>query len=337
MTRLTRLVFPGAAALLTVAVLAGSAAAAPKTVTVADIHKLIETMGMQDGGDGKTFASVDNQGKDDITVMFYPYDDGRAVRIYTFLGDIPKEKLAAMPVRKLLDYNNDLHSFFFALDDSDDGKKNLNLTMRADAAAISPTLLRKDIDQLLLEVDETRDLWDPQKWDAAPVAAAPAAKTPDKTADKTADMAVDNYMALTAKADAIWDKGPIGIGKIIMTSNKVEGYGTEVPLEGSTLKRGDTLHLYVLPIAFGYRKDGENEVLDMDADILLQKGGTTFADAKSVAKLKQGFPYRYKRVDFTFDIELSNTLPVGAYEATVIIHDKTTAKDATAKIGFMLQ
>ncbi len=148
-------------AALVVATLAVPAAAeAPaKTVDVAALQKLVAGLGLEDTGDKKEYVTVAGQGGNGYAVSFTPSDDKSYVTVTTGFPSVPKDKMALMPMLKMLKYN-DTHLFNFALASDKDGSSFVVMEAHLAATAVTP----QSIDFLVATADETTELWDIDKW-----------------------------------------------------------------------------------------------------------------------------------------------------------------------------
>ena len=276
---------------------------APRTMSVKGLQALVTGLGLADAGDKSSFVEIDNQGGRGLAILMHPVEDDKYVQFYTNLATIPKDKLAAMPCQKILAYNDD-SAFYFTVGGTDNG--SLFLQARLDASTITPQLLRREIDGLIAAADETADLWDTDKWKSdapAATAAAAAPAVPEKT-----------YDAMQADADARWEKTPMEIRHAMFTTDKVDGFGNYTQRPDATFKWGDVAHIYFEPFFYDW-KPAENglQALNVAVDVeLKQKDGTVLMDQKNMLGGQPlGRKWKIKEVDYTLDLTLKDTLPLG--------------------------
>jgi hypothetical protein len=145
---------------------AGSAQAAQ--LTDETLKTMLENLGytVEEGGtrDAKTLkfkeSLADNSLTFTITMDFS--SDKTMVWIYTGLYSVPEGKTApSSALLALLAKNDDIGPEFFSYSVSN---KLLYLNYPAPNTDVTPAVLRRRLKSFLADLDETRDLWDPEKW-----------------------------------------------------------------------------------------------------------------------------------------------------------------------------
>ena len=136
--------------------------AAPKTTSLKAIQTMVDGLGLEDTSDKKTQVEIGGKGKYAITIYVLPLDDGSTLSIGTSLGEIPADKIAAMPAERMLEFN-DTHFFHFIIGETG-ASKTLFFNAVIDASTLTPQLLRQKIDDLTATADEGNDLWNQDNW-----------------------------------------------------------------------------------------------------------------------------------------------------------------------------
>jgi hypothetical protein len=182
-------------------------------------------------------------------------------------------------------------------------------------------MLKNTISQLLEAVDENTELWNPQKWAIA--------KAPETGEAKS-------YLAAQAEADAAWERGPLTIKKALFLEAKADGFGIYSERAGSTFNHGETAFVYVEPNGFdwGPEKDGLYRfglVVDLN---LKTKSGEVIADVPNFIQSPVSNRNKLKTFFISVDLTLKDSLPAGAYDLTLTLHDMNSTK--VARVGLPL-
>jgi hypothetical protein len=307
-------------------------AAAGTTVSIDQLSSLVAGMGLDDVGDKKTFVRVENQGKSAATVTMNPVDDGRFVAFYTSLGPVPADKMAAMPMKTMLEHD-DSSAFYFTLGSGD--PQTLYLQDRIDSATVSAKVLRERIDAMLDEVETTRDLWDQDKW-TAPATVPLSAKTAEAGLGGT-----DNgYAALSAKADAAWEQAPLAANVMTFTKGEQKEPGHFIPLGVSTFHTGDTAYLYVQPVGFAWKTEVDGSVSSgVGLDLVLKTAaGDVLMDAKNIVAKPYATWGKPHIVSLRPHVLLGGDkpLPPGDYTFMLTLHDLFGPKVAAMSMPFKI-
>jgi hypothetical protein len=145
--------------------------------------------------------------------------------------------------------------------------------------------------------------------------------------------------ALATLADAqdrVWQKSPLLFRKTVFVASDPAGFGIYDLHEGSTFKRSEPLILYAEPVGYGYRKDGELNVIDLSLDFEVKaKDGRPIGGQKAFAnpQLRSRVQNHEFFVKVTYDF---SKVPAGEYEVKTTVNDQTTGKAGSFMMPFTL-
>src|SRR4051794_18921083 len=74
---------------------------------------------------------------------------------------------------------------------------------------------------------------------------------------------LDALAALSAAQDKIWEKSPLLFRKSIFVASDPQGFGIYDLHEGNSFKRSEKIIVYAEPVGYGFRTDGELNVIDL--------------------------------------------------------------------------
>jgi hypothetical protein len=141
---------------------------------------------------------------------------------------------------------------------------------------------------------------------------------------------------LSAAQDKVWEKSPLLFRKTVFVAADPAGFGIYDLHDGSTFKRSESLILYAEPIGYGYRKDGELNVIDLSLDFEVKaKDGRLIGSQKAFAnpQLRSRVQNHEFFVKVVYDF---SAVPAGEYEVKTTVNDKTSGKAGSFSMPFTL-
>ncbi|MCI0464193.1 MAG: YbjN domain-containing protein [Gemmataceae bacterium] len=153
-------------------VLKGSDADQPATLE--SIKTVLDNMGYEyeanKDKEGKVTSYAVKLSRDgwNFVITVSPSGNQRWIWLTAWLRK-PKEGWPASILQKMLEHNHRVALPYFAIDQSD---SQVKLSTPLHNRAITPALLRTNIDDLCTNLKNTVSLWDPEKWDTAIKASA---------------------------------------------------------------------------------------------------------------------------------------------------------------------
>jgi len=147
---------------------------------------------------------------------------------------------------------------------------------------------------------------------------------------------LDALAALATAQDKVWEKSPLLFRKTIFVASDPQGFGIYDLHEGSTFKRSEKIILYAEPIGYGFRKDGELNVIDLSLDFEVRaKDGRLIGGQKAFAS-----PQLRSRVQthefFVKVVYRYSAVPAGDYEVKTTVNDRTSGKSRSFTLPFTL-
>jgi hypothetical protein len=145
--------------------------------------------------------------------------------------------------------------------------------------------------------------------------------------------------ALTTLAearDSVWRQAPLSFRKALFVASDPMGFGLYDAHEGDMFKRAEPIIVYAEPVGYGFRKDGDLNVIDLSVDFEVRtKDGRPVGGQKKVANpgLRSHAENREFSVNVIYDF---SALPAGSYEVTTSVSDMTTGKSGSFSLPFTL-
>ena len=299
------------AALLLSASLAAPAHAASKTIDMAALRKMVNGLGLEDSGDGKTFVKVENQGSRSLTIDYQLNSDGSDVLVYAPLATVPNDKAAAIPAAKMLAYN-DSHVAYFTLGAGD--TNTIYLEYRIQAAAATPQSLRAATDALLAEADETADLWNNDKWTAG----VAASTTP------------------WGGAPAAGEAAPVGVGNVMFTPTDTDGDSADQKRPSNVFGPDEKMFTYAEFTGLTYRPDGDGfkSAIKITASVRATNGTMLLSDA-SVGTITNNKHAKVREVYAGLSFRVNGIAP-GDYVLIYKLQDVEGSGTATTEQPFTI-
>ena len=141
---------------------------------------------------------------------------------------------------------------------------------------------------------------------------------------------------LATAQDKVWQKSPLLFRKTIFVASDPQGFGIYDLHEGSRFKRNEKIILYAEPIGYGFRKDGELNVIDLSLDFEVKaKDGRLIGGEKAFAtpQLRSRVQNHEFFVKIVYDF---SAVPAGDYEVKTTVNDKTSGKSSSFTLPFTL-
>ena len=141
---------------------------------------------------------------------------------------------------------------------------------------------------------------------------------------------------LAAAEDKIWQKTPPFFTKAVFVAADPEGFGIYDLHEGNTFKGSEPLILYAEPVGYGYRKDGEMNIIDLSLDFEVKsKDGRLIGGREGFAspRLRSRVQNREFFIKVVYDF---SKVPAGEYEVKTTVNDKTSGKSGSFILPFSL-
>jgi hypothetical protein len=151
------------------------------------------------------------------------------------------------------------------------------------------------------------------------------------------ETSVSAYEAARQALFAVWAELPLSVRNVTLTRAPATGFGNYTAHDGSSYAPGETIHLYVEVLGYGWRDngDGTQSVL-LDADLnLLDKAGTTIASKPKFLTTDIRSHDRRLETYLTLDASLKGFAP-GDYTLQYVLHDVAARKDATFTVPVTL-
>ena len=147
---------------------------------------------------------------------------------------------------------------------------------------------------------------------------------------------LDALATLSAAQDKIWNKSQLLFRKTIFVASDPQGFGIYDLHEGDRFKRSESIILYAEPIGYGFRKDGELNVIDLSLDFEVRaKDGRLIGGQKAFAtpQLRSRVQNHEFFVKVVYDF---SAVPAGDYEVKTTVNDRTSGKSGSFTLPFTL-
>lgn len=109
----------------------------------------------------------------------------------------------------------------------------------------------------------------------------------------------------TSFRDAVWAAAPIGFTTATLTDGAATGYGKYTPRASNHFKAEEQITIYCEPVGYDYGRDGDDYLIDLDADIELHTPkGHILVRQEAFARLSS----KSRRQVREFHVSLSLTL-----------------------------
>jgi hypothetical protein len=152
-----------------------------------------------------------------------------------------------------------------------------------------------------------------------------------------AEASIAAYDAARQALLAIWSELPLTVRNATLTTDTALGYGNYTAHEGRSFKVGDTIHVYVEVLGYGWKDNGDgimSELLDADLNLVDANGHTVAsqekflsADIKSRQKLLETY--------LTLNATLTSFEP-GEYKLQYVVHDRAGGKNVSFDVPITL-
>jgi hypothetical protein len=134
---------------------------------------------------------------------------------------------------------------------------------------------------------------------------------------------------LSDAQDKVWQKSPLLFRKTLFVASDPAGFGIYDLHDGSRFKRSEEVILYAEPVGYGYRKDGDINVIDLSLDFEVKtKDGRLVGGQKGFAnpQLRSRVQNREFFIKVVYDF---SAVPAGDYQVKTSVFDKTSGKSGS--------
>jgi len=95
---------------------------------------------------------------------------------------------------------------------------------------------------------------------------------------------VEALTTLESAEDRVWQEAPLAFRKALFVSSRSQGFGLFDVHAGDMFKRVEPIIVYAEPVGYGFRKEGEFNVIDLSVDFEIKTGdGRPVGSQKNVA------------------------------------------------------
>jgi len=165
------------------------------------------------------------------------------------------------------------------------------------------------------------------------LAIAPAAAADDlselagKTEQAVADGKTLEALDLAEQyKQAVWEAAPLAFRKTVLVDAEPTAFGTEKPRADNVYGVDEEIHIYVEPVAFGWKQAGDGFETDLVADVrVADPDGTIIAGHKAFATFNVASAERRPDVFLALTYVFGG-LGAGDYIVSTTLHDKVSGK-----------
>lgn len=123
-------------------------------------------------------------------------------------------------------------------------------------------------------------------------------------------------------AAAVWDAAPLAVRKAVLVEREPTAFGADTARADNLYGVDEEIHLYVEPVAFGWRQSAQGWETDFIADVRISDaGGRIIAAHKSFAEFRIASPQPTREVFLAMTYVFGGLGP-GDYVATTTLHDR---------------
>ncbi len=123
-------------------------------------------------------------------------------------------------------------------------------------------------------------------------------------------------------AAAVWDAAPLAVRKAVLVDREPTAFGGDTARAGNVYGIDEEIHIYVEPVAFGWKQAANGWETDFVADVrIADADGRIIAAHKSFAEFRVTSPQRTREV-FLAMTYVFGGLGAGDYVATTTLHDR---------------
>ncbi|MCW2308149.1 hypothetical protein [Rhodobium gokarnense] len=168
------------------------------------------------------------------------------------------------------------------------------------------------------------------------------AETPAALAEKTASLIAaekpaEALGAAEALRDAAWQAAPLGFTTARFVAAPAKGYGRYEPREDTTFKAGEPIAVYAEPVGYGFGRDGEDILIDLDADLELRTpDGQILVAQTDFTRLSARTRRPVYEFQVSFSLNLSGLQP-GDYVLFTRLKDAHSDKAGSFELPFTIK
>lgn len=136
---------------------------------------------------------------------------------------------------------------------------------------------------------------------------------------------------------AVWAELPLTVRNVTLTTENATGYGDYTPYEGTSVKIGQTIHVYLEVLGYGWKDNGDgtlSELLDADLNLIDASGATVASQAKF---LTADIRSRHQLLETYLTLEATLTdFDPGEYTLRYVLHDVAGGKETSFDVPITL-
>lgn len=138
-------------------------------------------------------------------------------------------------------------------------------------------------------------------------------------------------------ADAAWSQAPLAFSVATFTQQTAKGFGQYEPRGDNSFKAGESLHVYVEPVGYGYGRGGETYEIAFSADFELRNtSGQILAGQNAFADLALVSRNANKEYQASLSFRFDNLLP-GDYVLRTRLNDRHSDKAGSFSLPFNIK
>ncbi|PCH82035.1 MAG: hypothetical protein COB90_02795 [Hyphomicrobiales bacterium] len=142
--------------------------------------------------------------------------------------------------------------------------------------------------------------------------------------------------AFEVAQDALWNQIPLVLKAATLVTN-IKGFGEYEPKTSPVTSAGETLRIYVEPIGFQQRSQGEFYQIEMNADLeVLNSSGQVLASVENFAAHNRSTRSRVHDYYLNFEVTVP-TLKAGHYVLRLKVRDLVSGKSGTSSLAFVIE
>ncbi|TCT10005.1 hypothetical protein EDC22_106200 [Tepidamorphus gemmatus] len=123
-------------------------------------------------------------------------------------------------------------------------------------------------------------------------------------------------------AAAVWDASPLAVRKAVLVDSEPAAFGADTPRSDNLFRMDEEIHLYVEPVAFGWKQTAQGWETDFVADVrIADTSGRIIAAHKSFAEFRIASPQPTREVFLAMTYVFGGLGP-GDYVVTTTLHDR---------------
>ena len=136
--------------------------------------------------------------------------------------------------------------------------------------------------------------------------------------------------------DIAWDAAPIGFTASMFIDGTASAYGQYTPRANSVFSADQPITVYAEPVGYGYGRNGEDYLIDLDADIELHTpGGQILVRQESFSRFSGRARQKIREFQISFSLTLTG-LSAGDYLLVTKLKDAHSEKTGSFSLPFSI-